>query len=477
MAARLLRLSSFKGLQADRWGLLRSPSAASFCTKTEDPTKPGKKKKAAVKTEAPDLRESLLAYKSTVGFPVRPAVLLTNMVGGAETASTSSSFPAVAASEVESDSSHPAQVVADRASSPAEEEGGEQVDAAAVPTAATEGAPTPESGDAAAGETSSSSDSESDSDSDSEDEKSTSAGPAASAEPQRSSGEEEEHPLEVTGEQAGVQGGRDGTAPREGSGGSEKPEPPKPSIPQTPAEEAEKVDEEVLEDDAPAVSEAPPPSPVQAADICEAPPPPPVQAADISEAPPPPPVQAADISEAPPPPPVQAADISEAPPPPPVHAATINEALPPPPVHAATISEAPPPVQAAVPDEVQSSGPAEHPVEEPAAEPSAECLDGAEVIEPQDLSAKPPEDQSEASSPAGVPEELVDPGQVLDAAGELQLEEASAPEPEPEEPFDNTTYKNYQHHSYNPYTFADLDLEMAKYRLPQPSSGRPSPQH
>uniref|UniRef100_A0A3B3CEF3 Uncharacterized protein n=1 Tax=Oryzias melastigma TaxID=30732 RepID=A0A3B3CEF3_ORYME len=45
------------------------------------------------------------------------------------------------------------------------------------------------------------------------------------------------------------------------------------------------------------------------------------------------------------------------------------------------------------------------------------------------------------------------------------------------EPFDNTTYKNYQHHSYNPYTFADLDLEMAKYRLPQPSSGRPSPQH
>lgn len=49
--------------------------------------------------------------------------------------------------------------------------------------------------------------------------------------------------------------------------------------------------------------------------------------------------------------------------------------------------------------------------------------------------------------------------------------------PEPEEPFDNSTYKNYQHHSYNPYTFADLDLEMAKFRLPQPSSGRPSPRH
>merc|ERR1712002_247172 len=54
---------------------------------------------------------------------------------------------------------------------------------------------------------------------------------------------------------------------------------------------------------------------------------------------------------------------------------------------------------------------------------------------------------------------------------------AAAAPPEPEEPFDNSTYKNYQHHSYNAYTFADLDLEMAKYRLPQPSSGRPSPRH
>lgn len=53
---------------------------------------------------------------------------------------------------------------------------------------------------------------------------------------------------------------------------------------------------------------------------------------------------------------------------------------------------------------------------------------------------------------------------------------AAAP-PEPEEPFDNSTYKNNQHHNYNAYTFADLDLEMSKYRLPQPSSGRPSPRH
>ena len=56
-------------------------------------------------------------------------------------------------------------------------------------------------------------------------------------------------------------------------------------------------------------------------------------------------------------------------------------------------------------------------------------------------------------------------------------EAATAPPQAEPESFDISTYKNYQHHSYNPYTFADLDLEMFKYRLPQPSSGRPSPRH
>uniref|UniRef100_A0A3Q3DKY9 Uncharacterized protein n=1 Tax=Hippocampus comes TaxID=109280 RepID=A0A3Q3DKY9_HIPCM len=48
---------------------------------------------------------------------------------------------------------------------------------------------------------------------------------------------------------------------------------------------------------------------------------------------------------------------------------------------------------------------------------------------------------------------------------------------EPEDTFDNTLYRNYEHHSYSTYTFADMDVEMAKYRLPQPTSGRPSPRH
>lgn len=56
------------------------------------------------------------------------------------------------------------------------------------------------------------------------------------------------------------------------------------------------------------------------------------------------------------------------------------------------------------------------------------------------------------------------------------VEAAPAPAPEPE-PFDNTTYQNLQHHNYNIYTFVDMDVEMAKHRLPQPSTGRPSPRH
>lgn len=66
----------------------------------------------------------------------------------------------------------------------------------------------------------------------------------------------------------------------------------------------------------------------------------------------------------------------------------------------------------------------------------------------------------------------------VESLAETPQEQApvKAPEPEPE-PFDNTTYKNLQHHHYNMYTFADMDVEMSKHRLPQPSSGRPSPSH
>ncbi|XP_035752326.1 NADH dehydrogenase [ubiquinone] flavoprotein 3, mitochondrial isoform X2 [Egretta garzetta] len=55
-------------------------------------------------------------------------------------------------------------------------------------------------------------------------------------------------------------------------------------------------------------------------------------------------------------------------------------------------------------------------------------------------------------------------------------ETTAAAEPAPEE-FDNSTYKNLQHHEYNIYTFADSVAILSKFRQPQPSSGRPSPRH
>uniref|UniRef100_A0A8C5LUG4 NADH-ubiquinone oxidoreductase 9 kDa subunit n=1 Tax=Leptobrachium leishanense TaxID=445787 RepID=A0A8C5LUG4_9ANUR len=42
-------------------------------------------------------------------------------------------------------------------------------------------------------------------------------------------------------------------------------------------------------------------------------------------------------------------------------------------------------------------------------------------------------------------------------------------------PFDNSRYQNLQHHVYTPFTFVDYDVDLSQFRLPQPSSGRPSP--
>ncbi|XP_049641411.1 NADH dehydrogenase [ubiquinone] flavoprotein 3, mitochondrial [Suncus etruscus] len=52
-----------------------------------------------------------------------------------------------------------------------------------------------------------------------------------------------------------------------------------------------------------------------------------------------------------------------------------------------------------------------------------------------------------------------------------------APAAAPPEPFDNSKYRNLQHHEYTPYTFLDVNTQLAGQRLPQPSSGRESPRH
>ncbi|XP_034429298.1 uncharacterized protein ndufv3 isoform X3 [Hippoglossus hippoglossus] len=129
---------------------------------------------------------------------------------------------------------------------------------------------------------------------------------------------------------------------------------------------------------------------------------------------------------------------------------------------------------------------------------SAEALGDAAEEAPEEATTEPLEAEAapaqvaaetpaEVSAPVESPKELMDPAPVIVEAVEADLqaeatvepseEIAVAAPPEPEEPFDNSTYKNYQHHCYTPYTFADLDVEMAKFRLPQPSSGRPSPRH
>uniref|UniRef100_A0A7N4NH10 NADH dehydrogenase [ubiquinone] flavoprotein 3, mitochondrial n=1 Tax=Sarcophilus harrisii TaxID=9305 RepID=A0A7N4NH10_SARHA len=67
-----------------------------------------------------------------------------------------------------------------------------------------------------------------------------------------------------------------------------------------------------------------------------------------------------------------------------------------------------------------------------------------------------------------------------DSEKEKQKKAKTKPPPEyreSAEAFDNSTYKNLQHHNYNSYTFLDFNLDLLKFRLPQPSSGRESPRH
>ncbi|XP_078265894.1 uncharacterized protein ndufv3 [Rhinoraja longicauda] len=72
-------------------------------------------------------------------------------------------------------------------------------------------------------------------------------------------------------------------------------------------------------------------------------------------------------------------------------------------------------------------------------------------------------------------EVAVDDGtSTLGKAADTSLEPVKEPA---DEVLDTSTYKNTQHHDYTPLTFVDLDMEMAKYRLPQPSSGRLTPRH
>ncbi|MBZ3871434.1 NADH dehydrogenase [ubiquinone] flavoprotein 3, mitochondrial, partial [Sciurus carolinensis] len=88
------------------------------------------------------------------------------------------------------------------------------------------------------------------------------------------------------------------------------------------------------------------------------------------------------------------------------------------------------------------------------------------AVGPEEETAEPqPEERGEAAE---------DTAPCAEAHGHTQ---ESAQAPVPPEPADATTYKNLQHHDYHTYTFLDLNLDLSKFRMPQPSSGRESPRH
>ncbi|KAM9206234.1 NADH dehydrogenase [ubiquinone] flavoprotein 3, mitochondrial isoform 1-T1 [Mergus octosetaceus] len=101
----------------------------------------------------------------------------------------------------------------------------------------------------------------------------------------------------------------------------------------------------------------------------------------------------------------------------------------------------------------------------------------AQESEAVEVTSKQEEETAESAVLVmGTKEETVQ--EAGDQAGESSTTEepAAAAQPAPEE-FDNSTYKNLQHHEYNIYTFIDSVVVLSKFRQPQPSSGRPSPRH
>ncbi|XP_025999949.1 uncharacterized protein ndufv3 isoform X2 [Astatotilapia calliptera] len=414
---RIGRLGPLKRLQLENLGILRTSPAASFCTKTEKPAKPGKKTKSA---EAPDERANLLAYKTAVAFPVRlsgPGCFPAQSVDGTGPAVVSTAESIVAAQAITPVTAASEQV-------------------AAEPAADSDS----DSTDSDSDSTDSDSDStDSDSDSDSEDEKKKEIkGFAPEAEPQR---------ITVTGVKAGtIEAQNEYGAPI--TPGVETPAPlgaaqATVTVPSVGFEKLVKSGPEIITRE---VTGSDVSAKTAAGVTKDAAFPVDAQIEAIGEALKDPRSSSAEAA------PVAGGEAAEA---------GAEDARP---------AEA---VDAAAEAGAEDARPAE------AVDAAAEA--GAEDARPAEVAAA-----AEASVCAGSTEEQMDLAPIVtETAGEeLQTEataehskEAAAVPSEPEELFDNSTYKNYQHHSYNPYTFADLDMQMAKFRLPQPSSGKPSPRH
>ncbi|XP_053483449.1 myristoylated alanine-rich C-kinase substrate isoform X2 [Ictalurus furcatus] len=489
---RLGRLGALKCLQQDGWGSLRTPLTAAFCTKAEAPKKPAKK---ASTLEASDERAALLAYKTTVAFPTRlsaPGFLSQGVsLGEYEqsrdpvTDASAESVTTAHAKQAESVADDSAKVqtescdVGAAAEAPPKTETATEKDATST-TGADVKAPKSEvasKDDDATSSSSSSSSSDSDSDSDSDDEKPDKneiIEPVVQTEDKR----QEEMPSAVS------------EKPASDVKTAAVPERVQPFVPEGAIKRAPKGAPKGAPDVAEAVSESTseqvPSSSTAAASSEEIVDPAPVlcraesvkaQAEVIPEKNAGVAVKSLEDSGAIPEPVTEGASDVAAEPTPKVVLDSTTEVAPEPEVEI----KAAPETMEAVPERVQPFVPERAP--EGAIKRAPEgAPDVAEAVSESTSEQVPSSSTAAASS-----EEIVDPAPVITVAEEVQAEPevaaapeeaAAAPAPEPEpEPFDNTTYKNLQHHSYHTYTFVDMDVEMAKHRLPQPSTGRPSPRH
>ncbi|XP_037345371.1 fibrous sheath CABYR-binding protein isoform X2 [Pungitius pungitius] len=466
---RLGRLGSLKCLQLENWGVLTGRSAACLCTRAKEPAEPTKKTQAVKKPEAPEERSIFLAYKTTVTFPARlseSGVLPTHTVGVTGPVADTIRAAVVTTSE-------PIGAELEGAEAPAADPDVVQVITNTAPPVGDSVPPAverlvhPSSKTSASGSTSDdavsaaaassepgkpeadgSSSSDSDSDSDSEEEKTevktetkTSPPPVSESIPKEAEVQENTSGMKEDPNEATVE-----VRPGPKSVLSFAAEVAQEAFPA--AEEAQatikvpSIGSEKLVKPAPKIGTA---------------------TKDVG-----PEASAEAIVES-------ALKVTED------RASSATEYQ----VKCPSSSNK---AQKDAPVETPKSASALTPREVAAANVSAPVESTEELENPApliaDAEAVPLEAEAavEVSAPVGKSEELVDPAPVIaEAGGEEQ--QASAPvkpseeaaavaPPEPDEPFDNSTYKNYQHHNYNPYTFSDLDVEMAKFRLPQPSSLR-----
>uniref|UniRef100_A0A8C1Y9U6 NADH:ubiquinone oxidoreductase subunit V3 n=1 Tax=Cyprinus carpio TaxID=7962 RepID=A0A8C1Y9U6_CYPCA len=434
---RLGRLGSVKGLLREGWGTPSTSFVAALCTKTDVPPKTAKKAKAST-----DERASLLAYKPTVAFPSK--------------LSATGFLP----KDVALDESEPTEAVSTAAASETTA-GGPAADTAAAEVAVeeakiTEVPPTNEVSTKSKGSkasdveaevqkdqnsssSSSSSSSDSDSDSDSDDEKTKTETPETLQSGEKAA--EEKKAPGLTTKQVDKKALPDSASFGEAQESAKTVTKAKPEEVAAPSAKPDGSDETLI-DPAPIVSSSTTESiPEMSSEYIKA---------DTTD-------KIVDT----------AIDVKMAP---------VEE----------IVVEKEPEIKAEDAVKVAAEVVPEVPTEaspEEVVKTAVEASPGVASEASGDAAAKP-EPKAEAGTPAAPSEELVDPAPVavdaVEARAETNVVETpeekapeKAPEPEPEpEPFDNTTYKNLQHHQYNMFTFSDMDVELSKYRLPQPSAGR-----